>query len=234
MQLSDRKKQILNTIIKEHIKTAAPVGSSYLVNKYKLDISPATVRNEMGELEEEGYIIQPHTSAGRVPTEKAYNLYLNGIKAKKLSETETNIFDRIFRGTSGREDLKIAAKELAKQSGQAVFWAFERHNFYYTGISNLIQQPEFSQVNSFYSISVIIDRIDEVLEKVFDRLEPGTNILLGQNNPFSSFCSSIISKREGGSNGHHALFGILGPLRMNYEKNISLIEYLNQKLKQTA
>ena len=63
-----RKTLILNTIIKEHIKTGAPVGSEVLVGKYKLDISSATVRNEMAELEQAGYIAQPHTSAGRIPT----------------------------------------------------------------------------------------------------------------------------------------------------------------------
>ena len=80
-----RQELILKTIIKEHVRTGAPVGSSFLVDKYKLDISAATVRNEMADLEEDGYIIQPHTSAGRVPTEKAYELYLETIEPKKLS-----------------------------------------------------------------------------------------------------------------------------------------------------
>ncbi|MBU4256930.1 DeoR family transcriptional regulator [Patescibacteria group bacterium] len=74
--MEKRKQLILYTIIKEHIKTGAPVGSGVLVDKYKLDISPATVRNEMAELENEGLITQPHTSAGRVPTEKAYSLFI--------------------------------------------------------------------------------------------------------------------------------------------------------------
>jgi len=86
--MNGRKLIILNTIIKEHIKTGAPVGSGVLVDKYRLDISPATVRNEMAELEEEDFIIQPHTSAGRVPTEKAYNLYLSSLKEKQLAEKE--------------------------------------------------------------------------------------------------------------------------------------------------
>lgn len=82
--MTDRTKLILNTIIKEHIKTGAPVGSSVLVEKYQLDVSPATVRNEMAELESEGYIAQPYTSAGRVPTEQAFNLYIENLSEKKL------------------------------------------------------------------------------------------------------------------------------------------------------
>src|SRR6056297_2281136 len=83
--MRERKKFILFTIIKEHIESKIPVGSSILVKKYKLDISPATVRNIMVELEEEGYIWQPYTSAGRVPTEKAYQLYVDSLKIESLN-----------------------------------------------------------------------------------------------------------------------------------------------------
>jgi len=74
--ISERKKNLLEIIIKEYLQTATPVSSGSLVKKYKLNFSPATVRNEMMELEEESYIYQPHTSAGRVPTEGAYKLFL--------------------------------------------------------------------------------------------------------------------------------------------------------------
>ena len=81
-ELDKRKKEILDIIIKEHIKTASPVGSNIVVEKYKLDLSPATVRNEMAALEKMDLIVQPYTSAGRVPTELAYRLFLENIKNK--------------------------------------------------------------------------------------------------------------------------------------------------------
>lgn len=81
--ISERKKRLLEIIIKEYLKTASPVPSGLLVEKYKLDISPATVRNEMMELENEGYIYQPHTSAGRIPTEAAYKLFSTDLENSK-------------------------------------------------------------------------------------------------------------------------------------------------------
>jgi heat-inducible transcriptional repressor len=126
--MDKRKELILNTIIKEHIKSGAPVGSSILVEKYKLDISPATVRNEMMALEEEGYIMQPHTSAGRIPTEKAYNLYLSNLKTKKFAQVESKELDEVLRNKE-EGDLKEAAKLIAGISGNAVFGHFTAITF---------------------------------------------------------------------------------------------------------
>ncbi|MDD5290608.1 MAG: hypothetical protein PHZ04_00655 [Patescibacteria group bacterium] len=221
--MDERKLIILNTIIKEHIKTGAPVGSGVLVDKYRLDISPATVRNEMAALEEDDFIVQPHTSAGRVPTEKAYNLYLASLKEKQLADKEAEILKKALKGND-EASFKQAAKEMAKISGQAIFWAFHKNNLYYTGISNLFSQPEFSNPNLIYDISAIIDRMDEIIDDIFNEVKE-TEILLGSANPFGDSCSTIFSKyRRSGKTG---LFGILGPMRMDYEKNLAVIKYVN-------
>jgi len=228
--MNGRKLIILNTIIKEHIKTGAPVGSGVLVDKYRLDISPATVRNEMAELEEEDFIIQPHTSAGRVPTEKAYNLYLSSLKEKQLAEKEAEVLKRALRGND-EASFKQTAKEMAKISGQAIFWAFHKNNLYYTGISNLFSQPEFSEPNLIYNISAIIDRMDEIIDDIFSEVKE-TEVLLGSANPFGDSCSTIFSKyRRSGKTG---LFGILGPMRMDYEKNLALVKYVAQRITHNA
>ncbi len=225
--MSKRKKKILYIIIKEHIRTAAPVGSKTVAEKYKLDISPATIRNEMAELEEEGYIIQPHTSAGRIPTAKAYNLYLENLKLKEINRKNKEILDTTLQNLN-EEDFKKAAKVLANLSGNAVFWAFHRNNLYYTGISNVLTQPEFIRKNLIYNISLIIDRLDEIINSIFEEIENGLHVFVGTGNPFGSFCSSILvkyyrKKQEG-------MFGIVGPLRMDYEKNISLANYIFKKV----
>ena len=76
MELSERQKFILTLVIHEYIQNAAPVGSQVLVSRYRLDMSPATVRNEMVILTEHGYLRQPYTSAGRVPTEEGYRYFV--------------------------------------------------------------------------------------------------------------------------------------------------------------
>ena len=217
----------MNTIIKEHIKTGAPVGSIVLVEKYKLNISPATARNEMAELEEEGFIIQPHTSAGRIPTEKSYIWHVGQIKEKKGGEKERSIFEKILKDKS-ELSFKQAAKVLAKFSGEAVFWAFHKNNLYYTGISNLFSQPEFAQTNLIYDISSVIDRVDEIIDNIFGDAKMGTEILIGSNNPFGNFCGTILTKYK--FDGKTGLFGILGPMRMDYERNLSLVKSISDKL----
>lgn len=92
MELTERKLKILQAIISDYVKTAEPVGSRTLSKKYDLGISPATIRNEMADLEEMGYLTHPHTSAGRVPSDSAYRLYVNALMEKKeLSKEEKNI-----------------------------------------------------------------------------------------------------------------------------------------------
>jgi heat-inducible transcriptional repressor len=225
--MDKRKQEILYIIIKEHIKTGAPVGSSIVVEKYKLDISPATVRNEMVSLEDEGFIAQPHTSAGRVPTEKGYNVYLGNLKEKNINDSDKAKLDNWIKDTD-EKNLKQAAKELSRLSNNAVFWAFHKNNLFYTGISNLLQQPEFSQINMVYDISVVIDRMDEIINDIFGDVKFVPEILVGSNNPFGNFCSTILTKYK--KNGNVGLVGILGPIRMDYEKNIALIKYISSRL----
>lgn len=87
MKLKDRKKNILEVIIRDYINTAEPVGSRTLSKRYDLGISPATIRNEMADLEDLGYLTQPHTSSGRIPTQKAYRFYVDEImEVQKLAK----------------------------------------------------------------------------------------------------------------------------------------------------
>jgi len=225
--MDKRKELILKTIIKEHIKTAQPVGSEGLVDKYNLDISSATVRNEMAELEELGFIAQPHTSAGRIPTEKAYNFYLENLSEKRLSEAEVKVFEKLL-AEKDEENFKQAAKAMAKISQTAIFWAFHKYDLYYTGISNLLHQPEFRETNLIYDISEVIDRVDEIIGSIFNDLKYGPQILIGSKNPFGAYCGTVVAKYKLGDN--IGLVGILGPVRMNYEKNLALVKFINNIL----
>lgn len=223
--MDKRKELILNTIIKEHVKTGAPVGSGVLVENYKLDISPATVRNEMAALEEDGFIMQPHTSAGRIPTEQAYRFYLGNLSVKVLKGSEKDEIKQALR-KKDEPSLKTTAKIMAQISGNTVFWAIHQHNLYYTGISNLFQQPEFREVGLIHNMSGIIDQLDEIIDKILKEEKLGVKVLLGQDNPFGDFCGTVLAKYKLGDN--YGLFGILGPTRMNYEKNVALVKYVNE------
>ncbi len=226
MEISERKKRILSIIVKEHVKTAEPIGSSTLVDKYKLSFSSATIRNEMADLEELNLIKQPYTSAGRVPTEAGYLLYLENLKVKKLRKSEEDNLNESLSDMT-EDDFRKTAKTIAKMSGQLVFWAFHRNSLYYTGVSNLFQQTEFSDSNLVHDVSLVIDRMEEIIYEIYDNISCQPQVYIGQNNPFGSIFSSVMLKYE--KDNKTGLIGVLSPLRMNYDKNISIFNYLYNK-----
>jgi len=101
--MNSRQQKILNTIVKEYVKSSKPVSSKVLVLKHKLELSSATIRNEMKKLEKAGYLQQPHTSAGRIPTEKAYRLFIKSLESA---------------------EIKVPVKKISKQSSEDIF---EKH-----------------------------------------------------------------------------------------------------------
>ncbi len=227
--ISERKKIILETIVSEYISSAQPVSSGTLVEKYKLNVSPATVRNEMMELEDEGYIYQPHTSSGRVPTEKAYRLHLNDLllSQKKVDYKDPAIksLDKVFE--LDESSFRTSAKLIAELADGAVFWAFHKNDLYYTGISNLFSQPEFEKTGVVGDVSIIIDRLEDIIDDIFEDLEVGERILIGSENPFGNFLSTALVKYK--YKNSYGLLGILGPMRMDYERNLKIIKFIKTK-----
>jgi len=227
--ISDRKKSILETIIKEYVRTAQPVSSGILVDKYKFDLSPATMRNEMMELEEDGYIFQPHTSAGRIPTEEAYQLLVDDLwsqkKEKNLKEGEIKLLNGLFK--CEEIAFRQTAKAIAELANGTVYWAFHKNDLYYTGLANLFAQPEFKQVNTVCDVSAIIDRMEEIIDDIFEDLTDGEQILIGSKNPFGNFLSTILVKYK--HNNKTGIFGILGPIRMDYGHNLALVDFIKKK-----
>ncbi len=113
MELSDRKKKILQLVIDDYIETAVPVSSKSITEKYLTTISSATVRSELSTLEELGYLVQPHTSAGRIPSKEAYKLYVSELMVKdKLTEKELEYIEKIF--TEKTNDIEQVLKSTAK------------------------------------------------------------------------------------------------------------------------
>lgn len=119
MQLSERKMKILYTIIQNYLQTGEPVGSRTISKSSDLNLSSATIRNEMADLEELGYIIQPHTSAGRIPSDKGYRLYVDMLMAEKEHEV-TEMREQILEKADRLEQLlKQAARALAVNTNYA-------------------------------------------------------------------------------------------------------------------
>jgi len=224
--MNDRKQKLLKHIIEAHIRTAEPVGSGLISAKYMKGVSSPTVRNEMQELEREGLITHPHTSAGRTPTEAGYRNYIKNLEPKDISEKHRQEIDGIYNfSKSFPEKIKNIAKKTAELSQNATVVAFSKNDVYYTGLSNLFAKPEFREQNLVVNMSQVIDRLDEAMSEIHNRLDDNVSVFLGSDNPFSRDCGSVLVLGKGGM-----VFGILGPMRMDYERGIALVRYIKQLL----
>ena len=116
----DRRMTVLRAIVEEYVRTQEPVGSKVLVERHQLAVSPATIRNDMSNLEEEGYIVQPHTSAGRVPTERGYRLFVDRLsEVRPLSPAERRAIHEFLDGAVSLDDvMHRAVRLLADLTGQ--------------------------------------------------------------------------------------------------------------------
>jgi heat-inducible transcriptional repressor len=234
--MTNRQQLLLKFIIKEYIKNADPIGSDFVVKKGKFALSPATVRNEMMELEKQGYISQPHTSAGRIPTEKGYKFYIQNyldsdqdkVVGKGLKKLENTTREKNEDETAY---IKNLAKNLAEISSGAVMIGFGPNNVYYTGLTNLFSQPEFQDLDLVHNISSVMDHLDEVIDAVFEKIGDEAEIMIGNGNPFGDDCGAVITK-YGSLGTNSGILGIIGPMRMDYGNNLNLIRYAQKLLEE--
>lgn len=141
MSLSQRKKQILQAVITEYIKTAEPVGSRTIARRYDLDLSPATIRNEMSDLEEMGYLEQPYTSSGRIPSQKGYRFYVDSLmEFKDLSANEIAWIHKIY-------NIKLREIDKIVQHTAKVLSAITHYTTLILGPQ--IQKSAFQQLQIF-------------------------------------------------------------------------------------
>jgi len=229
MDLDKRKSQLFNTIISEYIKTAEPVGSKPLAGKGKLKVSSATIRNDMVELEKHGLVCQPHTSAGRIPTEAGWQYYLdNFLKEGKISAADQKVITKFLNRVEKSEFenyIKEMARDISEMVNGIVVIALSPNDVYYTGISNIFKEPEFFHPDTVVNMSQIIDHLDGVMEKVYDDVTEST-IWVGKDNPFGHDTGIVLTKYD--IAGTEGVLGIIGPTRMDYQRNYDIINYLKK------
>ncbi|TAL19519.1 hypothetical protein EPN90_03280 [Patescibacteria group bacterium] len=230
VSLDTRKKDLLKALVSEYVRTAAPVGSVTLVQKHGFDLSSATIRHELGALEELGLIEQPHTSAGRIPTERGFRTYVDLVISREASAAKTKAKIRLPQADSDPEAaVKSVAKHVAEQAQEAVLVAFAPRHIYYTGVSHLFSQPEFQEYGRVVRFSELIDRLDDIVGDIFPRVKDETLVWIGQENPFGNLCGTVIVRCPVASKKFGVL-GILGPMRMDYERCYGLLNLTRQML----
>lgn len=233
--ISDRQKELLNSIIEEYIETAEPVGSEAIVNKYKLGVSPATIRNEMAALIEAGFLKQPHTSAGRVPTPMGLKLYIKDlmkerdVPVKDEVQIKENLWDYRFQFP---RLLKFATHELAEKTGTLALAVTEEGDVYHSGAANILDMPEFYDIDLTKTVLTMLDRAD-MINGIFNKAvgdEP-VHVLLGDELGFDymEYAGTVFSPFGSGKK-NAGVVGIIGPTRMKYYKVIPTVRYFGDLL----
>jgi transcriptional regulator of heat shock response len=230
--MNKRLKKILAAVISEYTDTAIPVGSKVLVEKYGLDVSAATIRSDMVDLEEKGYLYQPHISAGRIPTDKGYRFFVEKVmgEQKLTVQEQRKMQGEILKLKVHNKRLtRTAAKLLSSLSGSLAI-SGGKDEFSDFGIHELLENPEFQKVDEFCRIAEVLDYIDENVDVLLEKIKDGkTKIFIGHENPIKAIsnCSMIVSpyRTKAGDKG---ILAIIGSKRMKYAKNKSLLEYVKK------
>jgi transcriptional regulator of heat shock response len=220
--MDPRIEQALTCAIEEYIRTAEPISSQSLTKGHGLEVSSATIRNWFATLEEEGYLTQPHTSAGRIPTEKGYRWYVSRFGEVEYSHENE---DAIKRSIYEHRDAKHAAKTCAELTGLAVFLGSGASDTYYTGLTQLFSQPEFRDWSRVISMSSILDQLDRQLNQLRKNQYEVPTILIGEACPFGNASSSVLLTLP-----DQMLFGVLGPLRMDYRRTRDIMSEIQKQL----
>lgn len=235
--LNQRQITILKEIIREYIDTATPVGSETLEKKYDLGVSPATIRNEMAEMEEKGYLAKSHTSSGRIPTSKALKLYVDELmKERQLSvaeevEAKERVWD--LRGNEERF-LRELTKALAQKTKTLAVSTTDQGDVFFAGYSHILEVPEFYDIDIAKNLLLMLDEC-VCFETVVKKLENDFGIFFGDEfgekmfRPYSFIFARFHTKRN-----HVGSIGVVGPLRLRYESISPVVRYFGDLVGEVA
>ena len=245
--LSPRQQSILNRVVDVHIDTGQPVGSQSITalftEIYQGSYSSATVRHEMGRLEDWGYLTHPHTSAGRIPTDQGYRFYVDhGLRVEKVPDLENKVNQHKNEGPEDPETLmEHAVKVLSDLTREAcVLLAPElpsekpvKRKMFLQGSSHLVEKPALQDWERLKSLLEILDRKSELAEYL-DQCQDASDVSIKiglENQPFALQACSVVSISYGGkSRKNRSALAVIGPKRMRYGSAVAFVREMGNIL----
>lgn len=230
----ERKDMVLGIVVDQYIRTINPVSSAFIVQEYHLDLSPATVRNILAELEEQGYLTHPHTSAGRVPTQMGYRYYVDHLmhEIQLLEEEKERIKSEYQQSVL---ELEVFLEKTSQVISDITHYTSiisvdgVPDKIFCRGTSLVVSHPEFQEIAKIRYILQALEEKERILEVVNRNLEKKIQIYIGHETACSAIegCSLAVARyqKENGPSGRLAL---LGPTRMDYEKVVSTLDYVSE------
>lgn len=245
--LTERQQHLLEFIIRTYVQTAEPVGSAAVCARARMDVSPATIRNDMQVLEELGFLAQPHTSAGRVPTDHAYRWFVDELVRRDehamVPVRDRRRIDAVVDGAASdsRSLSRHLAATLADLLDSAVITHVRDHDdFYKFGLSELMAFPEFRRLERTMQVMHFVDRFDDLFGSLEDaffgrwRGEP-FRIFIGRENPVRTIQDeAVIVARYRLPGNMSGLLTVIGPMRMDYRRNLALLAYATDAVSRAA
>jgi heat-inducible transcriptional repressor len=232
INLTDRQIKILKLIVDEYTATALPVGSNTLEKKYNLDVSPATIRNEMVSLTESGFLKKVHSSSGRVPTPMALKYYVNNLmKEQRLSVAEeVAVKEKVWDSRHELDKLlREMTRELAVRTKELAVATTDKGDLYAAGMANILEAPEFFDIDLTKALLSHLDEVNFWLE-VINRPSPPSPIelLLGNDLGSELFepCGFIFHRFEVGQ--RRGVIGVIGPARVNFNRVFPTMRYFGE------
>lgn len=231
--MTDRQIAILTTIIEQYAEVAAPVGSVTIAKLF--NVSSATVRSEMSKLEELGLIQQPHTSAGRIPTDKGYRFYVNLLtnqqQPEQIDRSARAIEARVSNhGTRADRAIRSAVDSLVDLT-QNLGLATIGDELYLAGMGNLFSQPEFMGGVNAQNVARLLDNLEPWLREATPN-EP-LNVFIGAENPIGkSSGATLIISRFRSPYSDNSYIGVLGPTRQSYGRVMRLVRQTGAMLEE--
>lgn len=232
-----RRRSVLIATINRYIKDALPISSLDIAGEFGL--SPATIRNIFAELEEAGYLTHPHTSAGRIPTDRGYRYYVDFLSSRVelLEEEKSSVMQLYERQVERLDEILEKTSELISTithyTGIVSF--MEWHDrFFYNGVSFVMEQPEFQNISRMrYLVRIIEDkaRLLDILNRDF---KEKVRIYIGQELGCAEMNSCALAVATYSiRNKPLGRMAVLGPSRMQYQHIIPTLEYVSDVLSQT-
>lgn len=232
--MNDRQRFILGCVVREYTRTGLPISSKYIMEHCLPDVSSATIRNDMAVLEDEGFLVQPHISSGRVPTDKGYRHFVGEMmEDRELTRSEQiNLQKELFQLRAKNVRMaRTTAKLLAALSGNVgVSGVMGREEFYECGLRRLLEEENDKE--ELCRLAEALDYIDERVDVLLDTLEDGeTKIYIGNENPIQEISgySMVVSPYEN-KEGERGIVAVIGPKRMQYDRNKSLVDFVKKFL----
>ncbi|MEK7630957.1 MAG: hypothetical protein AAB417_02935 [Patescibacteria group bacterium] len=209
--LKEREKNILELLVRDYIRTAEPVSSERIARHFRGNLSPASIRNVFGVLTDEGFIVQPHVSGGRVPSVRGYRFFVDEVLADEVETAVTQRVTQVLGGMRALQEKMAQHFRVLSAFGEGMPIGFDE----------VFREPEFAERDVVKEMGIFLDHLERQRDAYRESLEDDPfRVYIGEENPVERMraISVVVGRR-----GRDDVFFVAGPTRMNYEGIIGTI-----------